>query len=74
MVFYKIKNTILKMPLLLILDCSLITFGIFKWSIDLPYWIIILWFGIFFMGFWTFIMVVNPKLKDYGEERRKRRF
>lgn len=66
------KNAVLKLRILFILGCICVASGVFMWGADLPYWYIVLWFGIFFMGVWTFIMVVNPELKDYEKERRKK--
>ena len=43
------------------------------WGMGIDYWYVILFWGIFFMGFWAFIVVVNPELKDYWELRRKER-
>ncbi len=40
-------------------------------DMGINYWYVILFWSIFFMGFWTFIMVVNPELKDYGEKGGK---
>ena len=67
------KNWILRMRVLFILGCILIATGIFMLGLNVDYWYVVLFWGIFFMGFWAFIMIMNPELKDYGEYRRKRR-
>ncbi len=63
------KNAVLKMRLLGILGITAIGYGIFMWDRRIDYWYVVLFWGIFFMGLWIFIMIVNPELKDYGEQR-----
>ncbi|MEE9152280.1 MAG: hypothetical protein V3U20_10685 [Thermoplasmata archaeon] len=43
--------------------------GVFMWGLGIALGVAVLGFGIFFMGFWTFIMIVNPEFKDYGVEK-----
>ena len=57
---------------LFISGCICIALGLILWGIGYDYGVVPLGLGIFMMGFWAFIMVVNPELKDYGEERRRR--
>ena len=63
------KNIVLKIRILFILDYICIALGVFMLGLGIALGVAVLGFGIFFMGFWTFIIVVNPELKDWGEER-----
>ena len=65
------KNKVLKLRFLFILGCAEIAIGVFSRGMDLPFWFIHVFWGIFMLGFWTIIMIVNPELKDYGEERNE---
>ena len=64
------KNAIFNLRILFIVGCICIALGVFMWGMRINYWYVILFWGIFMLGFWTFIMIVNPELKDYGEERK----
>jgi hypothetical protein len=44
------------------MGCILIALGAFMFGMNIEYWLVILFFGILFMGFWTLIIIVNPEL------------